>query len=202
MGQRTFRPSAKRSWNCLAASFKSLFGCTKQHKAGRWVSTFQPFCFDGKIGGRGSPPHGWNTAIGVAADLHLVSLLPVGKWIEFHQPAGVIDEIVSEPFEIDSEGMLAVPTGPGQRADLAGKNAQPWLACRDAQPVSRGRVDNGRLLHLPGVPALTFVNDFERILIHTARDTIDLMSPDELAFSAEVIAAAVAHLSSASACTT
>ncbi len=51
--------------------------------------------------------------------------------------------------------------------------------------------------HLPGVPALTFVNDFERIHIHTAEDTIDLMSPDELAFIAEVIAAAVDHLSSA-----
>jgi hypothetical protein len=50
--------------------------------------------------------------------------------------------------------------------------------------------------HLPGVPALTFVNDFERLHIHTAQDTIDLMSPDELAFIAEVIAAAVDHLSS------
>jgi aminopeptidase YwaD len=50
--------------------------------------------------------------------------------------------------------------------------------------------------HLPGVPALTFVNEFERLYIHTAQDTIDLMSPDELAFIAEVIAAAVDHLSS------
>jgi D-galactarolactone cycloisomerase len=58
-------------------------------------------------------PHGWNTAIGVAADLHLVASLPVGKWIEFHQPSAMIDEIVTEPFEIDAEGMLAVPTGPG-----------------------------------------------------------------------------------------
>jgi aminopeptidase YwaD len=50
--------------------------------------------------------------------------------------------------------------------------------------------------HLPGVPALTFVNDFERLHIHTAQDTIDLMSPDELTSIAEVIAAAVDHLSS------
>ena len=58
-------------------------------------------------------PHGWNTAIGVAADLHLVASLPAGKWIEFHQPSAVIDEIVAEPFQLDAEGMLAVPQSPG-----------------------------------------------------------------------------------------
>jgi D-galactarolactone cycloisomerase len=58
-------------------------------------------------------PHGWNTAIGVAADMHLVAALPVGKWIEFHQPSAVIDELVSEPFVMDEDGMLAVPKGPG-----------------------------------------------------------------------------------------
>ena len=63
-------------------------------------------------------PHGWNTAIGVAADMHLVSALPVGKWIEFHQPAAAIDDIVAEPFTLDEEGMLAVPTGPGLGIEL------------------------------------------------------------------------------------
>jgi L-alanine-DL-glutamate epimerase-like enolase superfamily enzyme len=58
-------------------------------------------------------PHGWNTAIGVAADMHLVAALPVGRWIEFHQPAAPIDGIVAEPFVLDDEGMLAVPTAPG-----------------------------------------------------------------------------------------
>ena len=32
-------------------------------------------------------------AVGLAADMHLVAALPVGKWIEFHQPAAAIDEI-------------------------------------------------------------------------------------------------------------
>jgi L-alanine-DL-glutamate epimerase-like enolase superfamily enzyme len=58
-------------------------------------------------------PHGWNTALGVAADMHLIAALPVGKWIEFHQPSAVIDDIVTEPFEIDEEGMLPVPKEPG-----------------------------------------------------------------------------------------
>ncbi len=58
-------------------------------------------------------PHGWNTAVGLAADLHLVAALPTGKWVEYHQPSQVIDEIVTEPFQFDAEGMLHVPTAPG-----------------------------------------------------------------------------------------
>ena len=51
-------------------------------------------------------------------------------------------------------------------------------------------------LNLPGVPVLAFVNDYGKLPIHTAQDTIDLMSPDELAFNAHVIAAIVDYLSS------
>jgi L-alanine-DL-glutamate epimerase-like enolase superfamily enzyme len=58
-------------------------------------------------------PHGWNTAVGLAADLHLVASLPTGKWVEYHQPSQVIDDIVAEPFQMDAEGLLPVPTGPG-----------------------------------------------------------------------------------------
>jgi aminopeptidase YwaD len=50
-------------------------------------------------------------------------------------------------------------------------------------------------LNLPGVPVLAFVNDYAKLPIHTAQDTIELMHPDEMAFSAEVIAAVVDHLS-------
>ncbi|MDF1515417.1 MAG: mandelate racemase/muconate lactonizing enzyme family protein [Anaerolineae bacterium] len=63
-------------------------------------------------------PHGWNTAVGVAADMHLVSALPSGKWVEFHQPSAVIDAVVQKPFVIDEEGMMAVPHGPGLGIDL------------------------------------------------------------------------------------
>ena len=50
--------------------------------------------------------------------------------------------------------------------------------------------------YLLGVPALWFVNDYGKVPIHTAQDSIDLMRPDELAFSANVVAAVVDHLAS------
>ena len=50
-------------------------------------------------------------------------------------------------------------------------------------------------LNLPGVPVLAFVNDFGKLPIHTAQDTLDLMSPGEMAYNAAVIAAVVDHLS-------
>jgi len=58
-------------------------------------------------------PHGWNTAVGLAVDLHLVAALPVGTWVEYITPSPFIEQLVTTPFHLDDEGMLHVPTGPG-----------------------------------------------------------------------------------------
>jgi len=58
-------------------------------------------------------PHGWNTAIGLAADLHLVSSLPAADLVEYKTGSAYIDDIVEGGFPLDSDGRLAVPTGPG-----------------------------------------------------------------------------------------
>lgn len=63
-------------------------------------------------------PHGWNTAIGLASDMHLVSALPVGRWVEYHIPSDYIDGIVTRPFTIDEDGLLEVPDGPGLGIEL------------------------------------------------------------------------------------
>ena len=49
--------------------------------------------------------------------------------------------------------------------------------------------------HLPGVPEMDFVNSWEAIPIHTARDTIGYMSPGELAAGAKTVAEVVDYLS-------
>ncbi|MFP6751192.1 MAG: mandelate racemase/muconate lactonizing enzyme family protein [Pirellulaceae bacterium] len=62
--------------------------------------------------------HGWNTAVGVAADLHLAAAMPVALYVEFLTPAPYIDKIIESPFQLDEEGCLHVPSGPGLGIEL------------------------------------------------------------------------------------
>lgn len=58
-------------------------------------------------------PHGWNTAIGLAADIHLACAMPVAKYVEFLTPSPYMDELIETPFRPDAEGFLTLPEGPG-----------------------------------------------------------------------------------------
>jgi len=58
-------------------------------------------------------PHGWNTAVGLAADLQLSAAMPVARWVEYLTPSPYIEDIVAEPFTLDEEGMLKIPCEPG-----------------------------------------------------------------------------------------
>ena len=63
-------------------------------------------------------PHGWNTAIGLAADLHLVAAIPVARWVEYLTPSPFIEEIITTPFRLDADGLLPIPGGPGLGVEL------------------------------------------------------------------------------------
>jgi L-alanine-DL-glutamate epimerase-like enolase superfamily enzyme len=63
-------------------------------------------------------PHGWNNAVGLAADLHLVAALPVARWVEFLTPSPYIEELVTSPFRLDADGFLPIPTAPGLGIEL------------------------------------------------------------------------------------
>jgi L-alanine-DL-glutamate epimerase-like enolase superfamily enzyme len=63
-------------------------------------------------------PHGWNTALGLATDLHLTAALPVARYVEFLTPSPYLDELITEPFRPDAEGYLHVPTKPGLGVEL------------------------------------------------------------------------------------
>ena len=58
-------------------------------------------------------PHGWNTAVGLAADLQLVSAFPNADLVEFCFGSPYIDELPEQPWALDAEGMLAIPSTPG-----------------------------------------------------------------------------------------
>lgn len=58
-------------------------------------------------------PHGWNTAVGLAADLHLSAAIAGTDLVEYLAGSPFIDEITSGGWKLDAEGMLAIPTEPG-----------------------------------------------------------------------------------------
>ncbi len=63
-------------------------------------------------------PHGWNTAVGLAADLHLASAFANTDFVEYLTGSPYIDEIVATPWQLDADGMLAIPTTPGLGVEL------------------------------------------------------------------------------------
>ncbi len=63
-------------------------------------------------------PHGWNTAVGLAADLQFVAAIPVARYVEYLTPCAYLEELTTEPFRIDAEGCLEIPTRPGLGIEL------------------------------------------------------------------------------------
>jgi L-alanine-DL-glutamate epimerase-like enolase superfamily enzyme len=51
--------------------------------------------------------------VGVAADLALSAAMPVARWVEFQTGVPYVETLVTPRFELDAEGLLRVPTGPG-----------------------------------------------------------------------------------------
>jgi D-galactarolactone cycloisomerase len=58
-------------------------------------------------------PHGWNTAVGLAADLQLVAAVPTARWVEYITPAPYIEDLVTKPFDLDKDGFLSIPENAG-----------------------------------------------------------------------------------------
>jgi D-galactarolactone cycloisomerase len=63
-------------------------------------------------------PHGWNTAVGLAADLQLASAFAGTDLVEYKTGSAYIDEIALEEWELDDDGMLAIPHKPGLGLEL------------------------------------------------------------------------------------
>ena len=62
--------------------------------------------------------HGWNTALGLAADLQLASAFPDTDLVEYIGGSPYVDGILREPFVVDSEGYLNIPDTPGLGMEL------------------------------------------------------------------------------------
>jgi L-alanine-DL-glutamate epimerase-like enolase superfamily enzyme len=58
-------------------------------------------------------PHGWNTAVGLAADLQLASAFPETNLVEYITGSPYVDELPANPWTLDEEGKLPIPDAPG-----------------------------------------------------------------------------------------
>jgi D-galactarolactone cycloisomerase len=63
-------------------------------------------------------PHGWNTAIGLAADLQFSAALPVARYVEYLTPCAYIDELLAEPLSLSDDGTLSIPDRPGLGVEI------------------------------------------------------------------------------------
>ena len=70
--------------------------------------------------------HGWNTAVGLAADLQLAAALPRTELVEFRPGSPFVEQLTHGGFALDAEGMLAVPDGPGLGIELDGDALARW----------------------------------------------------------------------------
>ena len=63
-------------------------------------------------------PHGWNTAVGLAADLQLASAFPCTDFVEYLTGSPFIDDIAVGGWHLDENGMMDIPTKPGLGLNL------------------------------------------------------------------------------------
>ena len=62
--------------------------------------------------------HGWNTALGVAADLQMATAFPETDLVEFIGGSPYVDGITVDPFVLDKEGYLKIPDRPGLGVEI------------------------------------------------------------------------------------
>jgi L-alanine-DL-glutamate epimerase-like enolase superfamily enzyme len=65
-------------------------------------------------------PHGWNTAVGLAADLQFQATVSDDEYclVEVRPHRIIMDLLKHDPFSLDSEGKITVPAGAGLGVDL------------------------------------------------------------------------------------
>ncbi len=63
-------------------------------------------------------PHGWNTVIGLAADLQLSSAFSDTDLVEYLTGSPYVDEIGTSRWSLDEDGMLPIPDRPGLGVEL------------------------------------------------------------------------------------
>lgn len=93
----------RRAWDIVQPDVTKVGGLSEEFRIAQYAD-------DHSIG---FVPHGWNTAVGLAADLQLVAAVSCAQWVEYITPAPYIESLLSRPIELDEHGLVAIPEGPG-----------------------------------------------------------------------------------------
>lgn len=93
----------RRAVDYIQPDVTKVGGLSEQHRIGQYADDHSIMVV----------PHGWNTGVGLAADLHLTAAAGNAKWVEYLTPEPYMDEVFSEPIKLNAEGLLRVPDGPG-----------------------------------------------------------------------------------------
>ncbi len=81
-------------------------------------------------------PHGWNTAVGLAADLQLASALPDTDLVEYKTGSPYIDELPVTAWRLDAEGYLPIPDRPGLGVELDPAALRTYAPDLDVGPTA------------------------------------------------------------------
>jgi D-galactarolactone cycloisomerase len=79
-------------------------------------------------------PHGWNTALGVAADLHFAATLSSRIFVEFNVGNPLVEELSETPFRLDADGCLPVPEKPGLGVEMDRQKLREYAESGYASP--------------------------------------------------------------------
>lgn len=102
--RQTFLPwIERRAVDYLQPDVTKVGGLTEQHRISQYAEDH----------GIMIVPHGWNTGIGLAADLHLVAAAGNARWVEFLTPEPYMDDVFETPLQLDADGLLTIPDEPG-----------------------------------------------------------------------------------------
>ena len=65
-------------------------------------------------------PHGWNTAIGLAADLQFQATVSEKRYcmVEYWSHRTITNLLKNNPFALDNDGKISVPAGAGLGVEL------------------------------------------------------------------------------------
>ena len=93
----------RRAVDYIQPDVTKVGGITEEHRIGQYADDHAILMV----------PHGWNTAVGLAADLQLVAAAGNARWVEYITPAPYIEDILAEPIQFDDNGHIKIPDGPG-----------------------------------------------------------------------------------------